>query len=54
MDYDKVIILDKGCIVEQGNPQVLALQRSIFASLLRSGGEEPGNGHKHESEGEEE
>nr|AMM63163.1 AniL [Aspergillus nidulans NRRL 8112] len=54
MDYDKVIVLDKGCIVEQGNPQVLALQPSIFASLLRSGGEEPRDGHKHDEEGEEE
>ncbi|KAL4865755.1 hypothetical protein BDV12DRAFT_174033 [Aspergillus spectabilis] len=39
MDYDKVIVLDKGCIVEQGNPQVLALQPSMFASLLLSGGD---------------
>ncbi|KAL6231355.1 hypothetical protein BDW75DRAFT_247944 [Aspergillus navahoensis] len=54
MDYDKVIVLDKGCIVEQGNPRVLALQPSIFASLLRSDGRDPGDGHSQESEEDEE
>ncbi|KAL3444260.1 P-loop containing nucleoside triphosphate hydrolase protein [Aspergillus insuetus] len=36
MDYDRVIVLDGGSIVEQGNPRELALQPSIFASLLRT------------------
>ncbi|KAL4789180.1 putative ABC transporter [Aspergillus venezuelensis] len=48
MYYDKVIVLDKGRIAEQGNPQVLAFQPSIFASLLRSDGMEPGDWQKEE------
>ncbi|RDW83780.1 Multidrug transporter (ABC) [Aspergillus mulundensis] len=54
MDYDTVIVLDKGCIVEQGNPQVLALQPSMFASLLQSNGEEAGDGDGRESESDSE
>nr|WOZ30809.1 McfL [Coleophoma empetri] len=34
MDYDEVIVLEAGRIVEQGKPSELALEPSIFASLL--------------------
>jgi ABC-type multidrug transport system fused ATPase/permease subunit len=41
MDYDRVIVLDGGSIVEQGNPRELALQPSIFASILRATDDDP-------------
>jgi ABC-type multidrug transport system ATPase subunit len=36
MDFDQVIVLDEGRIIERGEPGVLALEPSIFASLLRA------------------
>ncbi|RDW80787.1 p-loop containing nucleoside triphosphate hydrolase-12 [Coleophoma crateriformis] len=36
MDYDEVIVLEEGRIVEQGKPSKLALEPSIFASLLHA------------------
>jgi ABC-type multidrug transport system fused ATPase/permease subunit len=41
MDYDEVIVLEAGRIVEQGKPSALALEPSIFASLLRAADGEP-------------
>nr|QIW91876.1 TRT [Phialomyces arenicola] len=39
MDYDEVIVLDEGRIVERGKPNNLASEPSIFASLLRAAGD---------------
>ncbi|OJK01767.1 hypothetical protein ASPACDRAFT_25680 [Aspergillus aculeatus ATCC 16872] len=39
LDYDQVIVLDQGCVVECGHPATLAAQPSIFAELLRATGE---------------
>ena len=36
MDYDQVLVLDEGRIVERGHPGTLAFEPSIFASLLRA------------------
>lgn len=36
MDFDHVIVLDEGRIVESGNPRSLALERSLFADMLRA------------------
>ncbi|KAG9504746.1 hypothetical protein J7337_004722 [Fusarium musae] len=39
MDFDTVVVLDTGKLVEVGNPQKLAsTERSRFASLVRAGG----------------
>lgn len=39
MDYDTVIVMDNGRIVEQGVPTELAEQRgSLFGALLRAAG----------------
>ncbi|KAL4884486.1 putative ABC transporter [Aspergillus karnatakaensis] len=53
MDFDRVLVLDKGYIVEQGNPEILALHDGVFASLLRSGGDGDGDGDGEEEEEEE-
>ncbi|RAH82412.1 putative ABC transporter [Aspergillus japonicus CBS 114.51] len=39
LDYDQIIVLDQGCVVECGHPATLAAQPSIFAELLRATGE---------------
>ncbi|RAK78057.1 putative ABC multidrug transporter [Aspergillus fijiensis CBS 313.89] len=39
LDYDQVIVLDQGRVVECGHPATLAAQPSIFAELLRATGE---------------
>lgn len=39
LDYDQVIVLDEGRIVESGNPATLASQPSRFADLLRATGD---------------
>ncbi|KAJ5810965.1 ABC multidrug transporter [Penicillium robsamsonii] len=39
LDYDQVIVLDEGSIVEFGNPVTLASQPSRFADLLRATGD---------------
>ncbi|KAJ5206864.1 ABC multidrug transporter [Penicillium cf. griseofulvum] len=39
LDYDQVIVLDEGSIVECGNPVTLASQPSRFADLLRATGD---------------
>ena len=37
MDYDKVIVMDKGRVVEYDTPQALACKESgVFSSLLRN------------------
>ena len=36
MDFDHVIVLDEGRIVESGNPRSLALSPSLFANMLRA------------------
>ena len=37
VDYDKVLVMDKGRIVEAGNPGALASRESLFGNLLREG-----------------
>lgn len=36
MDFDEVIVLDEGRIIERGEPGVLALEPSVFAVMLRA------------------
>jgi ABC-type multidrug transport system fused ATPase/permease subunit len=49
IDFDEVIVLDEGRIVERGNPQELALvPSSRFAELLRV----DGGGDENEGESE--
>ncbi|RDL32356.1 p-loop containing nucleoside triphosphate hydrolase [Venustampulla echinocandica] len=51
MDYDEVIVLEAGRIVEQGKPSILALEPSKFASLLRAADSEPENASEEETTG---
>lgn len=38
MDFDDVVVMDKGCIVEVGNPRVLAEEAGTrFGELVRAG-----------------
>jgi ABC-type multidrug transport system fused ATPase/permease subunit len=38
MDFDSVVVMDKGCLVEVGNPRVLAMEAgSRFGELVRAG-----------------
>jgi ABC-type multidrug transport system fused ATPase/permease subunit len=38
MDYDKVVVLDQGYVVEHDNPRVLAgKENGIFSRLVNSG-----------------
>ncbi|KAL3420510.1 hypothetical protein PVAG01_06955 [Phlyctema vagabunda] len=48
VEFDHVIVLDEGRIVESGNPRDLMLEPSIFAELLRAS-----NGEDEEEEGTE-
>ena len=36
MDFDTVIVLDQGRILERGHPATLALEPSVFASMLQA------------------
>ena len=38
MDFDEVVVMDKGCIIEVGNPRMLASEAgSRFGELVRAG-----------------
>ena len=51
IDYDEVIVLEAGRIVEQGKPSILALEPSIFASLLHAADGEPEDASEEENTG---
>ena len=34
MDFDKVVVLDKGCVAEQGPPKELAEANGMFRKML--------------------
>jgi len=37
-DYDRVIVVDKGCIVEQGSPVKLIEEKGAFYDLIQNSG----------------
>ncbi|KAF2228115.1 P-loop containing nucleoside triphosphate hydrolase protein [Elsinoe ampelina] len=42
MDFDIVLVMDKGRLVEMGPPEELKKKEGRFAELVRGGGDEPG------------